>query len=553
MSRKPKPDDAPVKKDAKDAKPAADPTKRDGKQVIMLVSGNEETGQERLLKKVIPACVISGALHVAIAGTFLLFGSLFGTTKKAEAAPPPLAMESEQEKEKMDDLTKTNEGLDTEQDTSIEVQREAAVTIEAPKVTEDPIGTATDNKVAMDSLAVLGALTDNPIEPGTKLDLPGVGQLGTGGAGGSATVNSSMTGRSAATRDKLVTSKGGSSDSQLAVGRGLAWLANQQRNDGSWVWDGSHSKDVAASTGLALLPFLAAGQTHKVADWKGDNGQAVIKYKQTVMGGLIALLKMQKPDGSFRGSSTQYTHAIATVALCEAYGMTGDKTLLLHPAQMAINYMMAGQGVDGSWGYQPRTNGDTSIVGWQIQALQSAKLSKDMVVDKRVLEKARSFLDSVAEGSNKAKYGYRGPKGTPTLTSVGLLCRYYLDGWGPNNPGMADGVDYLRKSIMPGKGKTFDMYYYYYASQVMHFHDGAIWKEWNVLMRDWLIDLQVKDASKPKEFGSWDKDAHWMGSHTGRLGTTCMSLLTLEIYYRHTPLYKRDQGGLKLLEGIGGK
>jgi len=551
MSKRPKPDDVPTKTDAK---PTADPTKKDGKQVIMLVSGHEETGQERLLKKVIPACVISGALHVAIAGTFLLLGSLFPKADAKPAPPPPLAMESEQEKEKMEDLTKLTEGLDTELDTSIEVEREANVTIEAPKVTEDPIGsTLTDNKLAMDSLAALGALTDNPINPGNLLDLPGGGIAGSGGALGTATSNPTLGGRSAASRDRMVTSKGGNSGSQLAVGRGLAWLASQQQPDGTWVWDGSHSKDIAASTGLALLPFLAAGQTHKVADWKDDKGKTVIKYKQTVLGGLIALLKLQKPDGSFRGSSNMYCHAIAAVALCEAYGMTGDKSLLLGPAQRSINYIMAGQGADGSWGYQPRTNGDTSIVGWQIQALQSAKLCKDMVVDKRVMEKARSFLDSVAQGSNKAKYGYKGPQGTPTLTSVGLLCRYYLDGWGPNNPGMADGVEYLRKSIMPGKGKKFDMYYYYYASQVMHFHDGAIWKEWNVLMRDWLIGLQVTDASKPRDFGSWAKDDNWMGNNTGRLGTTCMSLLTLEIYYRHTPLYKRDNGGLKELENIGGR
>jgi hypothetical protein len=529
---------------------AVDPTEKDGKQVIQLVSGFEETGNERLLKKIIPACVISGALHVAIAATFLLFGKLFGTAEaKPMEPPPPLAMEAEEEKPKPDDLTKTNEGLETEQDTSIEVMREAPVTIEAPKVTEDPIGSPeTDSKVIQDSTNTLGSPSENVIDPGTKIDAPGLGIAGDGGLMGSSVANPTLGGRSAATRDKMVTANGGSTGSQLAVGRGLAWLAAQQKADGTWVWDGSNSADLAASTGLALLPFLAAGQTHKVADWKED-GKVQIKYKETVLKGLMALIRMQKPDGSFKNSPTMYTHGIASVALCEAYGMTGDKSLLLGPAQKSINFIMAAQGTDGSWGYQPKSNGDTSIVGWQIQALQSAKLCKDMVVDKRVMDKARSFLDSVAEGSNKAKYGYRAPKGTPTLTSVGLLCRYYMDGWGPNNPGMADGVDYLRKSMMPGKGKTLDMYYYYYASQVMHFHDGEVWKEWNVLMRDWLIELQAKDAKNAKDYGSWNKDASpWIGGHCGRLGTTCMALLTLEIYYRHTPLNKRDQGGLKELE-----
>lgn len=541
---------------------AADATKKAkagdadaGKQVIALVSGFEESSQERLLKKIIPACVISGALHVAIAATVLLFGFLFGDPKKADAGPPPpLAMESAEEKPPVADLTKENEGLETEQDTSIEVPREAPVTIEAPQVTQDPIGSPdTDAKVLQDSTATLGHPTENVVDPGTLINAPGAGVMGDGGQMGSATANPTLSGRSAASRDMLVRANGGSTGSQLAVGRGLAWLAKQQKADGTWVWDGGHSSDVAAATGLALLPFLAAGQTHKVADWKEEDGKVQSKYKDVVLKGLIALIKMQKSqDGSFRTSSGMYAHAICTVALCEAYGMTGDKTLLLGPAQKAINYIMEGQGTDGSWGYQPRTNGDTSIVGWQIQALQSAKLCKDLVVNKRVLDKARSFLDSVAQGSAKGKYGYRTPVGTPTLTGVGLLCRYYMDGWGPNNPGMADGVDYMRKSIMPGKGKTLDMYYYYYASQVMHFHDGDVWREWNVLMRDWLIDLQVKDAKNDKNYGSWDKDqSPWIGGGCGRLGTTCMALLTLEIYYRHTPLYKRGQGGLKELDGAG--
>lgn len=535
------------------APPAApkDPPAKDGKQVITLVTGFEETASERLLKKIIPACVISGALHVAIAATFLLFGKLYGTAEaKPTAPPPPLAMETEEDKPTPDDLTKLNEGLVTEQDTSIEVPREATVTIDAPKVTEDPIGSPdTDNKVIADSTATLGSPTESVIDPGTKLDLPGFGVAGDGGALGGSIANPTLGGRSAATRDKMATANGGSQGSQLAVGRGMAWLARQQRSDGTWEFDGGHRTDVACATGMALLPFLAAGQTHKVADWK-DDGKVQIKYKETVLKGLTALLKMQKPDGTFRTSSGMYAHAIVTVALCEAYGMTGDRVLLLKPAQLAINHIMAAQGPNGSWGYSANSTGDTSIVGWQIQALQSAKLCKDMVVDKRVMDKARSFLESVASGSSKSKYGYTSAGSTrPSLTAVGLLCRYYLDGWGPNNPGMADGVEYLRKSQMPGKGQKFEMYYYYYASQVMHFHDGDVWKEWNVLMRDWLIDLQVKDAKNEKLYGSWDRDEHPLfGAEVGRLGTTCTALLTLQIYYRHTPLYKRDQGGLNAID-----
>jgi hypothetical protein len=103
-----------------------------------------------------------------------------------------------------------------------------------------------------------------------------------------------------------------------------------------------------------------------------------------------------------------------------------------------------------------------------------------------------------------------------------------------------------------------EMYYFYYATQVVHFFEGEEWKTWNEGplvngkrnggMRDWLVNLQVAKAG-PND-GSWDPDGGFMGRHTGRLGTTCMCLLTLEVYYRHLPLYKRDNGGLKALDGV---
>ena len=154
----------------------------------------------------------------------------------------------------------------------------------------------------------------------------------------------------------------------------------------------------------------------------------------------------------------------------------------------------------------------------------------------------------------QATYGYslsnpmRAAPGT-ALTAIGLLCRYFLDGWGPENEGMATGVAGLIDLSPPNKN-NFNMYYYYYATQAIHFHGGKEWNEkWNPKMRDLLIEMQVKSGTKG---GSWDPepDKIWMGPNTGRLGVTCMSLLTLEVYYRHLPLYKRDTAGLKELERV---
>ena len=272
--------------------------------------------------------------------------------------------------------------------------------------------------------------------------------------------------------------------------------------------------------------------------------------------------------GKFIHASTMYAQGIGTLALCEAYGMTKDKGMLLQTAQAAINYIQRGQGANGSWGYQPGSTGDTSIVGWQIQALQAAVLGKDIVVDKQVIKKAIGFLNLAGAGSRKSAYGYQdnanAAPGT-SLTAVGLLCRYYIDGWGPDNGGMAEGVQGLMKRTPNPKGDAKslpDMYFYYYATQVVHFFEGDEWKLWNEGakqadgtrkggMRDLLIDVQNTKAG-PNE-GSWDPDGGpWIGRNCGRLGTTAMCLLTLEVYYRNLPLYKRanaGDGAIKILEG----
>ncbi|MGL6095754.1 MAG: prenyltransferase/squalene oxidase repeat-containing protein, partial [Fimbriiglobus sp.] len=161
-----------------------------------------------------------------------------------------------------------------------------------------------------------------------------------------------------AAKARLIQEGGGNAASEAAVARGLIWLAKQQKPNGSWVCDGSSRDEVIAATGTSLLPFLAAGQTHK--PFKEN------KHQKTVETGLDYLIRSQRPDGSFSGAKTMYGHGIATLALCEAYGMTADKRKLLAPAQKAISYICAAQAPDGSWGYQPGTNGDTSITGWQV-------------------------------------------------------------------------------------------------------------------------------------------------------------------------------------------
>jgi len=526
--------------------------------VIRRLEATEETSQERLIKKHVPAWVVSGAVHVAVIALMILFlGARAATSKPSEKVLVTAAEKTDEPEDK--NLTNEDPGIDSKIEANLpDIERLDKATVDA-KVTDDNIGQPDAPNTDTTALAQPGLDPSNFTTAGAD-GKEGNVMPGDGGMKGA--VFATFPGRSGATKNRLIREGGGNDDSERAVALGLAWLARQQKNDGGWEYDQGSKEERAAATGMALLPFLAAGITHKPSKDPGEQKQ----YPKTVFGGLGYLMKNCPPSGPNAGrmSTNMYSQGIATMALCEAYGMTKDPILRPY-AQAAINFVQHAQGPNGSWGYGAGGNGDTSIVGWQVQALQAAKLSKDLVVDDRVIKKAVAFLNLAAGGSRKSMYGYNDNAGAApgtALTSVGLLCRYYLDGWGPNHPGMIEGVGGLVKNPPAGSGGIRNMYYYYYATQVVHFYEGVEWKNWNEGpadgngkrkggMRDWLISNQIKKDDAVKS-GSWDPEAGWFGSSCGRLGTTAMCLLTLEVYYRHLPLYKRGADGqaVKVIEDV---
>lgn len=353
-----------------------------------------------------------------------------------------------------------------------------------------------------------------------------------------------LTGRGAAARAALVNKHGGSAASERAVALALEWLAKHQHPDGSWNFDlrtgpcegqcrnfGSLVRCTTGATGLALLPFLGAGQTSLEG-----------KYQRTVERGLYYLKQRLQVDrkaklGSFIEGAGLYDHGICTIALCEAYAMTHERELR-DAAQLAVNFIVRAQDpVGGGWRYVPGQPGDTSAVGWQLMALKSAHLGY-LVVPPQTIAGATQFLDAMATEGGTV-YGYRRPgvSASDATTAVGLLCRMYL-GWPKDHPALVEGVARLAR-IGPSER---DMYYNYYATQLMHHYQGAEWPAWNRQMRDYLIDTQGRDGH---EAGSWffagAGDSFDFGERPGgRLYFTCLAAMTLEVYYRYLPLYREQ-------------
>jgi hypothetical protein len=357
-----------------------------------------------------------------------------------------------------------------------------------------------------------------------------------------------FTGRRGDMRAKLVLREGGSVESERAVDAGLDWIARHQRPDGGWslqtvgqcVPPGCPERRAVisdtAATGLALLPFLGAGHTHV------DKGP----YQQTIRRGLRWLMKAQKSDGEiYLGgvfNAAFYSHAIASMALCEAYGITGDKGLRAS-AQKAINYIEKTQNTfDGGWRYSVGMAGDTSVFGWQLFALRSASLS-GLKVSKMTVRRCRTFLDLVAADPQKVTYAYLpGNRVSSVMTAEALLGRQYL-GWKRDHPALLQGAALIAADLEADQERN--IYYWYYATQMLHNMHSKEWQQWNLRVRETLIATQV--TGKGCDRGSWDPEDPPSDRHTiqgGRLYLTSLSLLTLEVYYRYLPLYRDADGAI---------
>lgn len=345
-----------------------------------------------------------------------------------------------------------------------------------------------------------------------------------------------LEGRGEAERKALVASGGGTAASEEAVERALEWLARHQNPDGSWSFD--HSKNQCqgrcanpgniqhgnlGATGLALLPFLGAGQTQRVG-----------KYQRTVQMGLYYLVNNMKIDangGSLMDEGVMYSHGICAICLCECYAMTRDPNLQ-EPAQQALNFIVYAQDkIGGGWRYAPGDPGDTSVVGWQLMALKSGHMAY-LSVPPATIQGITNFLNSTQSDSGSA-YGYTGPGNGLGTTSVGLLCRMYL-GWDQHHPSLERGVERLGQ-IGPSEG---NVYYNYYATQVLHHFGGDLWDKWNKVMREYLINTQSKEGH---EEGSWYfRGGDHGADRGGRLYITALCCMTLEVYYRHLPIYGKS-------------
>lgn len=331
-------------------------------------------------------------------------------------------------------------------------------------------------------------------------------------------------------RQDLVERYGGDPETERAVAAALEWLAAHQSEDGRWSSRGfdegceacggkpTIDSDVA-TTALSLMCFLGADHTHVKEG----------PYRDRVRRGLAWLIAQQSEDGDLRKGESLYSQGIATIALAEAYGMTRDPELA-GPVERAVRFIAAARSRAGGWRYEPGQAGDTSVLGWQVMALTSARRA-GVEVPQEAFDAAGAWLDGVSRGT-PGLYSYQpGMPPTPTMTAEGLFCRQLL-GHGRDEPIMRTSVEMVGRNP-PEWGRRSTTYYWYYATLAMFQHGGEDWRRWNEAVKRELLEHQRDDGAAA---GSWDPVDRWAGVG-GRVYQTAICTLSLEVYYRYLPLY----------------
>jgi len=340
-------------------------------------------------------------------------------------------------------------------------------------------------------------------------------------------------------RKPLIEHFGGTKESEDAVARGLAYLARMQEPDGRWTrvdddeapGNRPHHPHDMACTGFALLAFLGQDNT---PDRPGP-------YRDVVRAAVDYMISQQDEDGDLRGqrhfraggadSANMYDQGIATYALAECAILTHDPRTIQAALKAAQFIVKAQDRRSGGWRYSPREYGDSSVFGWQIMALHSAQ-QVGFEIPPETIDGAERYIESCAEGRQGLLAGYQPHTGpTPAMTAELLFSRMLLD-MPLDDEGVHEATRFLARD--PPDMRNADLYYWYYASLSMLHMQNPLWKDWNVLTRESLIRMQQTDGPSA---GCWDTNMRW-GERGGRIFTTAMATLTLEVYYRYLPLRK---------------
>jgi len=304
---------------------------------------------------------------------------------------------------------------------------------------------------------------------------------------------------------------------EASVDRALEYLAKQQHADGSWP---SHYGKNNGINGICLLAFLGRGHV----PGRGP-------YQDVVDRAVNFLLATQKPNGLYLSpnpsNGPMYEHALATLALVEAYGFIPSLSMR-RSVRKAVDLIIKAQSPVGGWRYQPVPgDADLSVTVMQVVALRAA-MNARFDVPKETVEKALAFVRKCA--CPKGGFGYQpGGAAGAARTAAGLLSMQLFGAF--DDRAIALGLDYMAKmNYKPGI--AYFWYMNYYAMQAMFQAGGRHWATWHPKVRQTLLEVQQPD-------GSWPGFAEETYNGPARCFSTGLATMCLEVYMHYLPAYQR--------------
>ncbi len=414
---------------------------------------------------------------------------------------------------------------------------------------------------------------------------PATGKSSAVGLGGGASGGNGGGGRGGMRDLRIGVGKPGGRRQPERVDAALLWLKDHQNIEGYWSstgfsedtqrknakktfnlefvapgdpkgdkgWDAS--VDVGL-TGLALLAFAGAGNDHKTG-----------AFTEPCRRGLSYLRKVQYDNGCFGPADDDqfvYNHAICTMAVVEMYGLSGD-LMLKGMAERAVQFIVRAQNPNSGWRYGVRTGeSDTSVTGWMVLALKSAKMTDLQFDASKCFGEAANWLNAATvEVNGYSKTGYdlpgsdnarlRGAQmylNNPSMDAINIMSRLFMnDGkWTVSHPVVRQQATECARNVPSWEHEKIDYYYWYYASLALFQVDGPSWKAWETPMvktllanqRGWRPEDKGTTRDTLDEHGSWDAVDAW-GSAGGRIYATAINCLTLQTWTRYEKIHaKKD-------------
>jgi serine/threonine-protein kinase len=356
-------------------------------------------------------------------------------------------------------------------------------------------------------------------------------------------------------RPRVLKRWGGGADVEAPVRAALDWLVRHQDDGGRWPasgWgarclpgdpcrgpgpgNGDQAFDVGL-TALATLAFLGQGHDHLRPG----------PYRPRVRRALRYLLGAQD-EGGFVGRhldrpESMYNHALAALALSEAFGLSGDLQLV-EPAQAALEACLRAQSPKKGWKYGIADGrSDTSVTGWMVQALAAghhAGLASEDDLRESLLG-ARRWLEATTDRQGRTGYESRGGGSSflptakakwapqPVMTAVAVLAHTQI-GARKRASEVRDGLAHVLEQAPDGSddAKIHFYYWYYGAHAVQAAATTTKAKRWAKALERALLPAQRTDGCAA---GSWDPRGEWC-SVGGRVYATTLAALALEAPYR---------------------